>query len=301
MMGSSEYCTMDQQPTNLPGPIPVKPLSPTPAETETADRARKTLTIYMWPKTPMLWPVAFVALVCAIVGYTVGASAHTDELRQVTGITDTLDREPAGPPAGVTKEQIQAESAKVYAGLRIDRVFGFIFLVTFGFCMFALCIDTEIRWALMAFLGIGLLVTILILIDERVKFLPGFFHSLLTLTPSASPQFYMGIAFVWALLMLISLVTIRFHYVKIESNEVFVVGGLLEGQKRFPTIQMKYQKDVSDVIEYYMPFIHSGRLILSFPAMEDRIILDNVLNIDKVIEQLNVLSSDLRVDSDQRV
>ncbi len=239
--------------------------------------------------------MATMALICAIVGYTVGASAHTAKLREVTGISETLAPVEGGPPEGVTKEQIQEASAKLYAGLRIDRVMGFIFLVFFAFCMFALCIDTEIRWALMAFLGIGLLITIVLLVDERTKFLPGFFRSLLTLTPSASPQFYLAIFFIWLVLMLISLVTIRFHYVRIEENEVFVVGGLLEGQKRFPTFQMKYQKDVSDVIEYYLPFVHSGRLILSFPSLDDRIVLDNVLHIDKVIEQLNELSSGWRV------
>lgn len=251
----------------------------------------------MWPKTPVLWPLAFVALVCAVVGYGLGASKYTTELRKVTGVTETLQAAPEGPPADVTKEQIQAASANLYRGLSIDRVFGFIFLVTFGFTMFALCIDTEIRWALTGFMTVGLLGTVAILINQQTLFFPAFLQSILTLTPSASPQFYLGVVFIWLVLMGISLVTIRFHYVKIESNEVFVVGGLLEGQRRFPTLQMKYEKDVSDVIEYYLPFVHSGRLILQFPSLEDRIVLDNVLNIDKVIIQLNELSSNLRVNS----
>ncbi len=287
---------MDEAPPSSAASNPGDLANHTPATGAVQAQPKKqVIKIYMWPKTPVMWPMAFMALICAIVGYTVGASAHTAKLREVTGITETLAPVQGGPPADVTKEQIQEASAKLYSGLRIDRVMGFIFLVVFAFCAFALCIDTEIRWALMAFLGIGLLITIVILLDQNLKFLPGFFRSLLTLTPSASPQFYLAIFFIWLVLMLISLITIRFHYVKIEANEVFVVGGLLEGQKRFPTIQMKYQKDVSDVIEYYLPFVHSGRLILSFPTMDDRIVLDNVLHIDKVIEQLNELSSGLRV------
>ena len=95
--------------------------------------------------------------------------------------------------------------------------------------------------------------------------------------------------------MILTLGVVRFHYVKIESNEVIVVGGLLERQQRYPTLRMHYSKDVSDVLEYYLPFVRSGRLILKFHDSQDLVVIDNVRNIDTVIKQLDKITGVMKV------
>jgi hypothetical protein len=74
-----------------------------------------------------------------------------------------------------------------------------------------------------------------------------------------------------------------------------VVGGLLERQQRFPTMRMRYTRDIQDVFEYYLPFVRSGRLILSFAEQHESIVIDNVLNIDKVTKQLDRISGVMKV------
>ena len=90
----------------------------------------------------------------------------------------------------------------------------------------------------------------------------------------------------------------RVHYVKIEPNEVIVVGGVLERQQRYSTMRMRYTKEVQDVLEYYLPLVKSGRLILSFPEQNEAVIIDNVLNIKRVTSELDGLISSLQIVSD---
>ncbi len=263
----------------------------------------------------MMYPMALVALLCAMVGYFVGVNPRVEDLRQLherapgealAGIEEAdeadLDRAEAsnereGEP---TIQDFRESVGELLRAYQIDRIAGFVFLVVFGICMFALCVDTEVRWALIGFVTVGLLVTTLILLNQVYGFLPGLLQGLLRMTPNASPQFYLGIFYIWLALMVISLITIRFHYVRIEANEVLVVGGLLEAQKRYPTMHMKYEKDISDVIEYYTPFVNSGRLVLVFPMQNEKLVIDHVIQIDKVIARLNKLSSSLEVDVTRR-
>jgi hypothetical protein len=68
---------------------------------------------------------------------------------------------------------------------------------------------------------------------------------------------------------------------------VVVVGGMLERQQRYDTMRMRYTKEIHDVMEYYLPFVRSGRLIFSFPEQSEAVIIDNVINIRKVAKRLD--------------
>ncbi len=296
------------------------------------------IIIRMWPKTPLLYPVAVFALICGIVGYLWGASPHIAYLaRQAdagvemkAGSTpsenaDTSEKPNVGespenatatedmseekkaattPESTSGKEQgaaaidpeiLQKRVDKIISGHSVDRVFGILFIFLFAFSLFTLCVDLEIRWALIIFSAVIVVLLILYIINEQIDFLPGVLEKLVSMSPTASPQFYFSIFVIWGILILISLAIVRFHYVKIESNEVMVVGGLLERQQRYPTIRMKYTKDVQDVIEYYMPLVRSGRLILHFPDQNDSVVIDNVIQIEKVIEELDKISGVMQV------
>jgi hypothetical protein len=70
---------------------------------------------------------------------------------------------------------------------------------------------------------------------------------------------------------------------------------LLERHQRFSTMQMRYVKEVGDVMEYALPFVHSGRLIFHFAGQDQPVVVDNVLNIDKVMKRLDDMVGQLRV------
>jgi hypothetical protein len=87
----------------------------------------------------------------------------------------------------------------------------------------------------------------------------------------------------------------RVHYVKIESNEVVLVGGILEKRRRYSSMRMQYTKEVSDVFEYYLPFVRSGRLILRFPQEAEPVIIDHVMQIDRIIARLDHVTATWQV------
>ncbi|MFQ3578190.1 MAG: hypothetical protein SNJ52_04170 [Verrucomicrobiia bacterium] len=247
----------------------------------------------MWPKTLVFYPVALVALVCAGVSYFFGAHPHEKEIRKFVNERAELITS-GGVDRPMDPDRLLTLNEALLRGRQVDKVLGWVFFVTLAIGLFAICIETEIRWALIWFVSLVAIVLGLILLNQQFQFLPAFVGQIFAVDPSATPQFYLGITTVWLLLYIVSLLIIRFHYVRIEANEVFVMHGLLEGQRRFSTLQMKYEKDVTDVLEYYLPLVNSGKLILSFPGQE-KIILENVRRIDAVIARLNDLTSKFNV------
>ena len=135
---------------------------------------------------------------------------------------------------------------------------------------------------------------LMFIINIYHPFLPGFFSFLARFTPVANAQFYFAIFIIWGLLMIGGIIYSRFHYVKIESNEVVLVGGVLDKRKRYSSMRMQYTKEICDVFEYYLPFVRSGRLILRFPQEAEPIIIDHVMHIDKVIAKLDHVTATLQ-------
>jgi hypothetical protein len=177
----------------------------------------------------------------------------------------------------------------------IAQVCGLIFLATTGFSIFTLTFDIGLTWALLWVFGVMIVGLILAIINIFHPFLPDFFGWLANLNPVANSHFYFSIFTMWAILMLVGVIIVNFHYVKIEPNEVIVVGGVMDKRRRYSTMRVTYTKEVHDVFEYYLPFIRSGSLIMRFPNEEQPLILENVMHIDKVIKQMEFLTSTMQV------
>lgn len=286
--------------------------TPTPLkQTAMPPKAPERVIIRMWPKTPVLYPMAILALICSVVGTIGGSTPKVKELRDLYNAGVQIQAETPGQPAAettpstgttgvVTQEQLKTIVDSLVSRLFLDYVLGVVFLLVFAFSLFTVCVDLEIRWALITFSITLAVIFLLILINERLEFLPAILTRLAALTPMANPHFYFSIFAIWVILMGVSLAVVRFHYVRIESNEVVVVGGLLERTQRFPTLQMQYIKDIQDVIEYYLPLVNSGRLVLTFRDQKESVVIDNVLNIDRVINQIDQIVSVLQVQDDGR-
>jgi len=273
------------------------------------------IIIPMWPKTPVLYPVAIFALICSIVGMFGGMSPklnqlkikyaeNTEQVQQTnenqtqTEQNQTPTEENQASAQGDNGEgNVEAIAQSLVSAMVVDRILGTIFLILLAFTLFTLCLDMEVRWALVLFTSVIIVLLLIYILNMQFDFLPDILPRIFALSPMATPQFYAGFFLIWFILMLISLVVVQFHYVKIESNEVIVVGGLLERQQRYPTIRMQYVRDIQDVIEYYLPFVNSGRLVLIFPEQRDSVVIDNVLQIDKVTDQLDKLSGVMHVRS----
>ena len=239
---------MSESPLNPTTP-PNEPHTPKPESLPQVP----ALIVRLWPKVPVLYPAAFIALLCGIVGIFV-------------------------------KESPQMQQA-----------LGLIFLASLTLCLFTLTFDIGLTWALLWISSLVIVGLVLFLINIFHPFLPEFFGWLNHLHPTANYQFYLCIFALWALLMLVGMIYVSFHYVRFESNEIIVVGGIMDKRRRYSTAGFTYTKEVTDVFEHYLPFIRSGRLILRFPNEEEPLVLDNVMGIDTVIKRLEMLTSVMAV------
>ena len=316
--------------------LPNPNTTPATATSESPAKDKKEgdfIIIRMWPKTPVLYPMALIALVCGIVAHFSGSTLLSSFPEKPTTVevqaADGIEGAPAvgeeapadadAPPgvgegaatvqsldllaaqaAGAPDAPAAATTAEEeFAKKRLDRSLAVIFLVAMFFSLFAICVDMDVRWALIYSSGIVIAVLILWIVDMSVGgVFDKIFGVLDGITPMANAMFYFGVFFVWLLMMIISFVITRFHYVRIEPNEVIVVGGMLERQQRHSTMRMRYTKEVHDVMEYYLPFVRSGRLIFSFPEQSEAVIIDNVLGIAKVTRKVDKMVSALQIVSD---
>jgi hypothetical protein len=179
--------------------------------------------------------------------------------------------------------------------LRAAQVIALVFLAAFTYSLVVVCTDIVLTGALIGVFA-GVIVGLLLFILNIYRpFAPGLLGFLTKFTPVANSHFYFAVAALWGILMIASIIYSRFHYVKIESNEVVMVGGVLDKRKRYSSMRMQYTKEVCDVFEYYLPFVRSGRLILRFPQEAEPVILDHVMQIDEVVRRLDHITASLQV------
>ncbi|MDF1812723.1 MAG: hypothetical protein P1V20_10930 [Verrucomicrobiales bacterium] len=291
------------------------------------------IIIRLWPKTPILYPMAILALICGIVSQIYGipgelADAHARldaEVRSIekndteeTVIPNVEEPAPTTPdssdttivPAPATESTPQAEpdpapaTSNLAVSDDIDKSkssiiqtsLALLFLAMLGFSLFVVCIDFEVRWSLLVFVVLLMIIMATLMADKLGYIeLPNPLGFLDHFILYATPLFYFSVFGIWVLLMIVSAIIARFHYVRIEANEVVVMSGVLETQKRMSTFRMHYTKEIQDVFEYYLPFVRSGRLVFTFPNEEHPLIMDNVLGINKVLKQLDKSSSAFQV------
>lgn len=271
-------------------------LNPAPvhATKDPEDRHPHSLVIRVWPNVPILYPMAIAALLCGIFSLMMGVDRTLKKISAPQeAITETVN--------GVTKTvaaedvQVSVKASDVAAQLKAEQVIALIFLAAFIYTLIVVCTDIVLTWALLGIFTVVIIGMLMFIINIYHPFLTGFFDFVGRFTPVANAQFYFAIFIIWGLLMLGGILYSRFHYVKIESNEVVVVGGVLDKRKRYSSMRMQYTKEICDVFEYYLPFVRSGRLILRFPQEAEPVIIDHVMHVDRVIAKLDHVTATLQV------
>ncbi len=255
--------------------------------------SKHSLTIRVWPNIPILYPMALAALLCGIFSLMFGIDGELKRLsvqpeaRSVTQVDGTVSN---GAP-----EFTQVEYSTMARKLRAEQVIALVFLAAFTYTLVVLCTDIILTWALLGIAcalitGMGLFI-----LNIYYDFLGDFFSFLGGFVPIANAHFYFAIFVMWVILMISAILYSRFHYVKIESNEVIVAGGFLDKRRRFSTLRLTYTKEVFDVFEYYLPFVRSGRLILRFTGESEPIVIDHVMNLEAVVKKLDTVTATLQI------
>ncbi len=73
--------------------------------------------------------------------------------------------------------------------------------------------------------------------------------------------FYVAMAGIFGLILLVVILSTRMNYIKIEENEV-LIKGIFGDVRRFPTLTLKYEKKIVDAFEYLL--VGGGQLTLNF-------------------------------------
>jgi hypothetical protein len=289
-------------------PSDTPPPAPAHAAHSPEDRHPHSLVVRVWPNVPILYPMAIAALLCGIFSLMFGVDKELARLSKAPTVTQAGTAQPGtalkndkdgtwtvldGKTALVT-----ADPEKITSALKTEQVIALVFLAAFTYTLIVVCTDIILTWALLGLAGVCIVGMGMFILNIYHPFLPGFFNFLGTFTPAANAQFYFAIFIIWGLLMIGGIFYSRFHYVKIESNEVVLVGGVLDKRKRYSSMRMQYTKEICDVFEYYLPFVRSGRLILRFPQEAEPIIIDHVMNIDKVIAKLDHVTATLQISKE---
>jgi hypothetical protein len=112
--------------------------------------------------------------------------------------------------------------------------------------------------------------------------------------------YFLYFLIVFGLLVLIY-VTRWLDYWEVLPNEILHHHGPLSDLGRYPTLNLKFDKEIPDVLEYSM--LGAGRLVLHVPNVEKALVMENVLFINSKEEALKKLMSrlEVRVTTDQEV
>ncbi len=274
-------------------PVPVTVVPSSRVSREEGDKPH-TLIIRIWPSIPILYPMAIAALVCGILSFMFGMDT---EMKRFTTKPVALATDGTTTAAATQDNKILYNVTIDYElterKRRNEQVIALVFLAVFTYSLVVVCTDIILTWALLGvalatIAGMGLFIANIYwhIFGTLFEFLSGF-------APYANSHFYFCIFGIWLILMIAAVIYARFHYVKIESNEVIVVGGVLDKRRRYSTMRMQYTKEVVDVFEYYLPLVRSARLILRFPNEAEPIVIDHVINVDAVVKKLDHVAASL--------
>jgi hypothetical protein len=259
----------------------------------------KGIRIFTWPKVIYIFPSAIVALICAIGMWRLKEKTYdpTQPPVVVTKGTTTSDAEGATAAPGV------APMSKRDRFSTPQNLLGVLFLAVLGFNLLVMALDFP-RFEL-----VGVILLILFLLFF-VLWIGAFFEiDLMRPIDALFASIYAfanaGFYFVYFLMVFTLLVLIYItrwlDYWEVLPNEILHHHGPLSDLGRYPTMNLKFDKEIPDVLEYSM--LGAGRLVLHIPNVEKALVLDNVLFINSKEEALKKLMSrlEVRVTTDQEV
>jgi hypothetical protein len=273
-----------------------KPTTPmTPGAPATRHR-EKGIKIFMWPKVIFLYPTAIVALICAVGMQMIGDRVH-DPARPISGAVD---------PRLVTGDSATLESSAAPMD-KLDRfwtpqnLLGILFLAMLAFNLVTMGIDLP-RFSLVAVVfGILFAAFFLLWLGSYFQLdLIKPIHAVIAhIYAVANRGFYVMFFVTLMFVFLIIWATRWLDYWEIMPNEILHHHGPLSDLERYPTMNLKFDKEIPDVLEWIL--LGAGRLVLHIPNVPKAIVLDNVLFISRKEDALKHVMSrlEVRVTTDQ--
>jgi hypothetical protein len=253
------------------------------------------IRIFMWPKVIFLYPTAIVALICAL-----GMSIIHDQTHDPTkSLKSAVDKKYLKEADGLTDQP--GTSDKVERFRTPQNLLAMMFLGMFAFNLLVMALDFP-RFSLVA-------VILAILFALFFILWLGSYFQLDLLKPIhlifsgiyavANKGFYFMVFVTLMLVFTVIYVTRWLDYWEVMPNEILHHHGPLSDLERYPTMNLKFDKEIPDVLEWAL--LGAGRLVLHVPNVSKALVLDNVLFISAKEKALkNVMSRlEVRVTTDQ--
>jgi hypothetical protein len=255
------------------------------------------IRIFMWPKVIFLYPTAIVALICALGMSLIHDQTHdpTKSLKSAVNpkhliqTHDSLTDEPATSMDKVGRFETP------------QNLLAMLFLGMFAFNLLVMALDFP-RFSLVA-------VILAILFGLFFVLWVGSYFNLDLLKPIhaifagiyavANKGFYIMVFVTLMVVFAIIYITRWLDYWEVLPNEILHHHGPLSDLERYPTMNLKFDKEIPDVLEWML--LGAGRLVLHVPNVSKALVLDNVLFITAKEHALKQTMSrlEVRVTTDQ--
>lgn len=231
-------------------PTPARPNSTPSAPRPAASAHQSAIILRDWPKIVMMIPTMIAAIIC--------------------GILMSIYSTPPGDGFG-----------------RIHYV-GLLFLVILAINLTMVLYDLSLRGFIIVVLAIIAIVLGLSLLNLRWEgeVWTTIAHAL-SLRVWANSAFYFTIALILLVNLGIAWIITRFHYWKVENNEIIINTGLMHEQERHPTAQARFKLVIDDIVEYGL--MGSGKLVFYFGDNNTQHELTTVLGVHRKAKALDEL------------
>jgi hypothetical protein len=297
---------------------------PTAKDQRQPPQAIESVKIFSYPKVIFLWPTMVFALICgtgmlivgdlkpedpvtpeATDGVEVAAVAEPAEVTEPADVVEPAEPADEAIDAIASAEAAEVAEADALAAEEVppgarrfsswQNIFGAVFLIVFAVNMMVMSLDFP-RFTLIAVILFGLTITFLLLYlaSQGVDFLSPLTALSRHLYFAANAGFFFAIALIQGIMYAIIWATRYLDYWEIRPNEVLHHHGPLSDLERFPTIQLKFSKEIPDILEFLLG-LGAGRLVLNFSTNDRVVTLDHVLFINSKEDQLKRLMSQLQV------
>ncbi len=266
----------------------------------------KGVRIYTFPKIIFIFPTLIMSLICWLGMYTVGDvadynynRAHAKEIKveqAKTAKDDAAVSARANTAAGTEPAMIRPAPT---AFERRENVLGLLFLLVLFLNLMILAFDFP-RFAIFAFV-LGGTTVLFFFLWLGFGFLKPLARLIEGVYVTANAEFYLMFSLVLIGLYGFVFLTRYLDYWEILPNEILHHHGPLSDLERYPTMNLKFDKEIPDVFEHLM--FGAGRLVLHVASEHKAIVLDTVLNVTHKEEALKKLMSrlEVRVTTDQEV
>jgi hypothetical protein len=280
-------------------PKPSAPSSSTPAHIK---HREKGIRIFTWPKIIYIFPSAIVALICAIGMWSLKDKQYDPTLPHPAGAA-VANTTPTADATGEVPAQNTSDMTKRRRFSTPQNLLGVLFLAVLAFNLLVMALDFP-RFELVGVILLILFVLFFVLWLgayfqlDLMKPIDAMFASIYAF---ANAGFYIMYFLIVLVLLLIVYITRWLDFWEVLPNEILHHHGPLSDLERFPTMNLKFDKEIPDVLEFAL--LGAGRLVLHVPNVDKALVMDNVLFINSKEIALKSLMSrlEVRVTTDQEV